>query len=107
MNIFTLVLGHEGFMAVYGIVAWYAFQYKIDLSKHPRMRWKVWKKENGIDIALSCIVGFGFVIFDDELLDMINDFVEDDWSLQKWYYLMPGFATGRILKWIHKEEKED
>jgi len=108
-EIFTFigsVLEHEGFIAVYGVVAWFGLHYALDKKKNSKIIFKKWRKDHSSDILITVIIALGMVIFDDEIVDAYNDFAENDIELQRWFYFLPGVVTGRILKWVYKEEKE-
>ena len=98
------IVEHEGFIAAYGVIGWNAIHFGIDKKKDPTLTFKQWRKKHATDIQIMIVVALGMVIFDDELVDMYNDFVEDDITIQRWMYFLPGFLTGRILKWVYKEE---
>lgn len=100
------VVEHEGFIATYGVVAWNLIHYALDKKKHPRLTFKSWWGKHATDVLIMVIIAFGMVIFDDEIVDAYNDFVEDDITIQRWMYFLPGFVTGRVLKWIYKEKQQ-
>ena len=99
------VIEHEGFMASYGVLAWNGLHYALDKKENPRLTLKAWRKKHSSDILIMVIIALGMVIFDDEIVDAYNDFVEDDITIQRWMYLLPGFVTGRVLKWFYKEKQ--
>ena len=111
MESIGLIAEHEFFMSFYGLLAWFAFNYakrKKELGN--KLPFKVWWRANVTDILLGVIVAYAMVAWDDELIEMYNGFVEDDIVMKRWMYFLPGFLTGRIMKWIfrdHYDEEEE
>jgi hypothetical protein len=100
------ILEHEFFMSFYGLFAWFAFNWakrKREMGK--RLPFQKWWRENVTDILLGVIVAYAIVAWDDELVEGYNSFVENDITLQRWMYFLPGFLTGRIMKWIFKDSE--
>lgn len=108
MNEILAIIGsifeHEGFMAVYGVIAWTGLHYALDKKNNPKLVFKKWRKEHDTDTLIMMIVALGMVIFDDEIIDAYNSFAEHDIEINRFMYLLPGFVTGRILKWMYKEQ---
>jgi len=102
----TAIIEHEGFMAAYGVIAWNLIHYALDKKQSPKLTLSTWRKKHATDIQIMIVVALGMVIFDDEIVDAYNDFVEDDITIQRWMYLLPGLVTGRVLKWVYREKKQ-
>lgn len=97
-------LEHEFFMSFYGLFAWFAFNYATRKHKSGgKLPLRRWWRANATDMLLGVIVAYAIVAWDDELIDAYNSFAEQDIELQKWMYFLPGFLTGRIMKWIYKD----
>jgi len=113
MNLtFESIFTHEYFLAIYGIVVYYAiireYTRRDFIKKHPKSKFDgtAWRKDNMGNFLVTALIAPLVIVFDDEILGLYNGFVEDDVQMGKWIYLMAGPVTDAIFRFFAQYKKK-
>ena len=95
------VLTHEYFLCFYGVILWYLLLAGIEkkFAKRPFV-FKDWYKRNILDIAVTMGIAPLMVVFDDELIKLYNNTVENDIEMGKIFYLLAGPAYNIVVRLV-------
>ncbi len=95
------VITHEYFLCFYGVVLWYALLAVIETKFNKKhFVFKDWWKRNVLDIVVTMAIAPLMVVFDDELINLYNDTIEEDLQLGKVFYLLAGPAYNIVVRLV-------
>ncbi len=97
-------------MVLYGAVFYFVLIYSWKRNKSGnKLTWKRYWFEEKDDFLVVLLVGFAMIIWDDEMLEMYNDYVENDIEeIKSWMYFLPGPLANflyKIITGFRKNEK--
>ena len=99
---FTDVVGHEFFLAFYGVVVYYAIIYKIWKHAHPKSPFVQFRKYALAGFLATLLISFAVIILDDETIYLIGLFTNKNIIFGDWVYMSSGvimdFLTRVIIK---------
>jgi len=98
------ILQHPFYMALYATILWFVLLWSWAKNRAENgFDSRLWWRRNYDDILLTLMVGFALVIWDDEILDMVNDeFTKQHREFSRWMYMLPGPITSILYKIVTK-----
>ena len=89
------ILQHPFYMAGYATFLWFVLMWSWEKNRSENgFDSLAWWRRNYDDILVTLLVGFALVIWDDEILDMVNDELTDNpREFSRWMYMLPGPVT--------------
>ena len=101
-SIFTKVVGHEYFLAFYGVIVYYAIIYKIWKHTNKNGTWKAFRKYAASGFLSTIAVAFTIIILDDETVYLINMFTGKTFQFGDWVYMSSGPLLDGLVRIIIK-----
>ena len=101
-SILTKVIGHEYFLAFYGVIVYYAIIYKIWKSDNKNGTWKAFRRYAAPGFLSTLAVAFTIIILDDETVYLINMLTGKTFKFGEWVYLSSGPLLDFIVRLIIK-----
>ena len=92
------VVTHEFFLAMYGVLVWYAGVYALDKKANKRLTFTKWRKDNNANIFLTVLLAPLVIIFDDEAIFLINHLTGGNYEMNEFVYVCAGPITSGVYK---------
>lgn len=94
------IVTHEFFLAMYGVVTWYAAIYAIDKKHNKKLTFAKFRADNNANIFLTVLLAPLVIIFDDEALFILNSFTGGSLEMNEFVYVCAGPITSGVYKLI-------
>jgi hypothetical protein len=96
----THVTQHPFVLSLGGLVFWFALKYSIAKNKKRVKNFRHYLKESADEILVSSIGGLCFIVFDDEILLLINHYLNYDVPIEvhNALYLLGPLGIDRLYK---------
>lgn len=106
MELIDDLFGHVYFLALYGVLTWYAAIYSYEASRPENKRkknyFKAWRNEHIDDIIVTILICPLLIIFDEEAIFVASKFFNIELSFSPIVYIMAGPFT-HIVFWSYKK----
>lgn len=98
------VVLHHFWLVLYGIIGWWLILWSIAKSRHDnkngRFVFKHWWRKYYDEFVVTLFVGLSFIIFDDEIKELIKDITDYDLEYQEYHYLLAAPVTDIFYKLV-------
>lgn len=102
----TQAVQHEYLLAVYGVVVYFAILFSLSKDKydsaHKRFKFKEWWRRHNDNLLVTLMIVPLVVVFDDEIIGLVNAHTEKDIQMGRMVYLLAGPITNLLYKAITK-----
>lgn len=98
------VLGHHFYLVFYGIIVYWLILWSIaksrEDSKNGNFDFRRWFKRNYDEIILTCFIGMSFIIWDDEIEELVIEGMKYDLDFKTYHYFFAGPFSDLLIKFV-------